>query len=287
MKLLFLILLLLASISFGQSSMLSLMDDAGYDSDAKLYFDAMTTPLSAETKSKINTFVKMLKDSLQITSLSQKFDVMYLLANETAEAGLKNLVKRSNDATAVNSPTFTQWEGFQGNGSSYINTNYNPATQGIIYGQNNAHVSIYCRSDLDGLGMDWGSREADDNPRSEISLSYSGTTLYGTINSTGIGGRFIVANTNSQGFYISNRSGTNSGKLYKNGVAFSTLTQASATPNYNYYISAINIEGTAGNYQNRQYAFWTAGSSLSDTEARKLTNCVEWYMDSNGKGIIP
>jgi hypothetical protein len=47
--------------------------------------------------------------------------------------------KRLTQYTAVNSPTFTTNQGFQGNGtSSYIDTNFNPSTSGVNYIQNNA-----------------------------------------------------------------------------------------------------------------------------------------------------
>jgi hypothetical protein len=46
---------------------------------------------------------------------------------------------RLTQYTAVNSPTFTTNVGFEGNGtSSYVDTNYNPATSGVNYTQNNA-----------------------------------------------------------------------------------------------------------------------------------------------------
>jgi hypothetical protein len=47
--------------------------------------------------------------------------------------------KRVTDYTAVNSPTFTTNEGFEGNGTSaYIDTNYNPSTSGVNYTLNDA-----------------------------------------------------------------------------------------------------------------------------------------------------
>ena len=97
----------------------------------------------------------MVKDSLQISSLSSKFDGMYLLANETSEAGLKNLVKRQHDATAVNSPTFTQWEGFTGNENTYahISTNYYPRTQAVSYALNSGSFGIYFRTNMLGSGI--------------------------------------------------------------------------------------------------------------------------------------
>ena len=46
---------------------------------------------------------------------------------------------RLSQYTAVNSPTFTTNGGFNGNGtSSYIDTNFNPATSGVNYTQNDA-----------------------------------------------------------------------------------------------------------------------------------------------------
>ena len=51
----------------------------------------LTTPLSSGQIDKLNTFVAALKSGLSISALSDAFDVMYVLANETAEAGLKTL----------------------------------------------------------------------------------------------------------------------------------------------------------------------------------------------------
>src|SRR5690606_25638804 len=70
-----------------------------YEFEAERYFASLETPLSNSAKTKINNFVAMLKDSLEIDSLAEKFDVMYLFANETPDAGLHNLVKRMHDAT--------------------------------------------------------------------------------------------------------------------------------------------------------------------------------------------
>ena len=51
---------------------------------------------------------------------------------------------RLSQYTAVNSPTFTTDEGFQGDGtSSYVDTNYNPATSGVNYTLNDASISVW------------------------------------------------------------------------------------------------------------------------------------------------
>jgi hypothetical protein len=54
---------------------------------------------------------------------------------------------RLTQYTAVNSPTFTTNVGFSGNGTSaYIDTNYNPNTQGVNYTLNNASRIMHLKS---------------------------------------------------------------------------------------------------------------------------------------------
>lgn len=70
--------------------------------------------------------------------------------------------KRLTTYTAVNSPTFTSNGGFAGNGtSSYIDTNFNPATQGVNYLQNNASRYAWANA-INGTqgfdGIDIGGR---------------------------------------------------------------------------------------------------------------------------------
>ena len=67
--------------------------------------------------------------------------------------------KRLTQYTAVNSPTFTANEGFMGNGtSSYIDTNFNPSTQGVNYTLNNASRYAYVFSGSAGQRFEGGRR---------------------------------------------------------------------------------------------------------------------------------
>jgi hypothetical protein len=81
-------------------------------------------------------------DRLVKYDIWDKLDVLYVFAQDGDEDfGTINWINPSgaNSANLVNSPTFTSNEGFTGNGtSSYIDTNFNPATQGVQYTQNNA-----------------------------------------------------------------------------------------------------------------------------------------------------
>jgi hypothetical protein len=288
-----LLILLFASQVFAQSELLLLFDDGGYDADAKVYFDAMTTPLSNSQKARVNTFVKMLKDSLGISSLSSKFDVMYLLANETAEAGLRNLVKRSHDATAVNSPTFTQWEGFQGNGtSSYINTNYNARTQASAYTLNSASFGIYLRTNTVGSNYDvWGawSTSADGGNANRIQLSFPASSAVNTYSYALNADVDLYTATRSNGMFITSRTSSTNISFYINKSSVTSASRAvTKIPNQNVLLCALNEAFSNPNhFDANQVSFAFLGAVLTDTEVRKLTNCVEAYLDDLGKGVIP
>ena len=120
----------------------------GYDDhEAQTYFAALSTPLSLEQQTRVSNFVTKLKNILLTNDLSTRFDFFYLLGNETEESSRFNLIKRAHDITNVNSVLWTQWQGFTGDGSSsYLDTNYNPATQKVSFSLNQCAIGIYIRT---------------------------------------------------------------------------------------------------------------------------------------------
>lgn len=286
-----LLILLFTSISFGQSSSLLLMsgDDNPYNNQETLiYANSLTTALSDSQMTNIDNFITMLKDSLSITSLSQKFDAMYILANETAEAGLKNLVKRSHDATAVNSPTFTQWEGFAGNGSSsYLNTNYNVTTQRSAVSANNQSIGIYSRTDKVEDKNDMGViiNSLSDTSTSRIAIMYNATSGFVSL------GRSAAATVaNSLGLFVGSRTASTTLAIYQNGTLLSMGAQSGTgtgiSMNGNHYICAINrVGGAIWNFSTRQYSFSFIGAGLTATEVRQVYNCIQAYMTGIGKQV--
>lgn len=261
-----------------------------YDADAKTYFNAMITPLSADQKARVNTFVEMVKDTLNMTNLSDRWDVAYLFANETSEAGLKNLVKRSHDATIGSATvTFTADQGFAGNGSSgYINTNYNPnddhvKCNAVIDEIADFSMGIYSRTDGQQAGQSFGVN----NGAQILALRLRHTNNHAYIYAFGNTQMDAGASTNSSGFFVATSENFNKTALYRNGaVVTSNLVGVSTTyPDYNLFISAINAADTPGSYVNYQFSFFFLGDELTATEIRGLNNCIEYYMDSLGTGV--
>lgn len=112
-----------------------------FDADYQAILDKGTalgyTLPSASVQAKQNTLLASLKAS----GVWAKLDVFYVFAQDggSAFATLNWKNPNANQSTLVSSPTFVSNGGFQGNGtSSYIDTNFNPTTQGIQYTQNNA-----------------------------------------------------------------------------------------------------------------------------------------------------
>ena len=253
---------------------------SAYDSEAQAYFDALTTPLSNSIKTDINTFVLMLKDSLSTALLSTYFDRMWIFANETEESALQSLVNvGSTDATNVHSTAFEVDRGYTGDGADdYINTNYNPSTDKVVFAQNSASTGIYSRTDVNENTADLGQVDGGNT----FAIRYGNVFYYrlnqGLDNSS-------IANTNSQGLFTISRTASNIITAYQNSTPLDTSTQvSSAIRNGDILLlcGSIGIE-----LSNRQLAFCFIGKSLTATEVRKIFNCIEWYLDEIGAGVVP
>lgn len=250
-----------------------------FTDDSKIYFAAMSTPLSTEQQERIDTLVRRLYVDLSITNLSQAFDFFYLHANETPEAALRNLVKRSHDATNINSTTFTQWQGFTGNGSNmHLNTNYNPSTSATALLSNSGSMGVYVRSN--NL-TDGGSLMGNTGVTNRSEIIVRTTHVQGRLNnttshySTGMHGNDI------RGMWIEQQTGKL--YIYKNA----TLLQESSTSVTSGYTTAnIFILSTGSNYSFNQVSVAYIGKGLSATEVSNITNSIEWYMDDLGTGVI-
>jgi len=127
-----------------------------YDADYQAILDYATTqgytlPSEAQ-RLKQNTLLIALKDA----GVWSKLDTFANFATDGSSQFALIDWKRLVQYNASTGPTFTTNEGFMGNGtSSYINTNFNPATQGVNYLQNNASRYLYMymangTSSLDG-----------------------------------------------------------------------------------------------------------------------------------------
>lgn len=217
------------SISWGDSHELSwagLTDIVGfaYEDEYQAILDRGTalgyTLPSDSVKLKQNTLLASMKAS----GVWNKLDVFYVFAQDGSSAfatiNWKN--PNANQSTLVNSPTFVNNGGFTGNGtSSYIDTNFNPSTQGVNYTLNNASRYFFTHAisginAFDGVSANNNNRMMRQSVTSHRINSLA-LTLSAAFDYTS------VVNTKSI-----HRTSATSVTLY-NSTTGTTLTQASAT----------------------------------------------------------
>lgn len=115
-----------------------------YDTDYQAILDYATTQgytLPSETQ---RLKQNQLLINLKAAGVWNKLDTFANFATDGSTQFALIDWKRLVQYNASTGPTFTTNEGFMGNGtSSYIDTNFNPVTQGINYTQNNASRYLF------------------------------------------------------------------------------------------------------------------------------------------------
>ena len=174
--------------------------------------------------------------------------------------------KRLNLYTGVNSPTFTSNQGFAGNGtSSYIDTNFNPATSGIQYQLNNASRFVFMNL-ASGIAFDGTSSIVLNSIIRNNSINqYLNTSnaLSSLFNYTSIKGMKSIHRTSST-----------------NVELFNDVTQGSRTA-ISTSISSLNqfILRSGTSYNSHQISMYAMGSSLV-SENTAFVNAFNTYINS-------
>jgi len=247
-----------------------------YDADAQALFARMTTQPNATRKGIINDLILGLKADGNWTQL----DVLVILAAHTSQAALLDW-KNLQDGAEVLAPAFVADRGYTSDGAtSYINTQFNPSTDAVLFTQNDASCGIYSRTDSTILVMlaltDATSNGTLINPRN------SGNNFSRRLNSDTFK---VSANATSLGFFSINRTVNNLYDGLINGVSQGTQADISqALLNDNYYFLCWNKIGTGANaFSNKQGAMYFFGSG----SLNHLTfyNRIQTYMTAIGAQV--
>jgi len=287
MKKLILILALLISLNgFGQTVLTSgsTVLRSGttvlytWQAESSAIFAAMGTTPPYARKVLIDNLVKGLKDDGVWTLL----DFFYILAAHAENSSLLNWINPGTfDATNVSSTAFEVDRGYTGDGAAdYLNSNYNPNTDGINLSLNSASFGCYIRTNVAEDKYDIGVLDGGD---SYIISRWSNDIVYTRINDNN---SLNIANIDSRGFWISNRTGANIRNLYKNSISvISEVRGSTGVPNDDMYILAGNVGG-AVLFSTKQIAAAFAGGGMTQTNVDNMTDRLETFMDAIGAGVI-
>ncbi len=237
-------------------------------------YDAMGTKPSAAVAANQNTLV----ETLIAGGVWSLLDIFYLLAGNTENNSLLNwITPASFKGVAYNSPTFTAFEGFTGNGTStYINTVFTPSTDAVQFTRYDAMVGVYARTVTQNNGAIAGVKATGTGSF----LTYYSGKVSGFLNSTGGAGstQTLVA-----GIYSVIRYADDDIQLFQNTTQIDADTDATG----GVAASEMYILGNNdGGFTDAQLSFYWVGGSLTTAKLTILVDAIEVYMDSNSKGIL-
>lgn len=254
-----------------------------YDSEAQALFDRMTISPDNTRKSAIDNFFTGIKGDEGLSNISDAFDCIWFSAAHDQQASRLNWVKNAHNLTEVNVPSWTVDRGYtELNGTSYLDTNYNPNTQGINYTLNNCSFGTYLRvGTIEATSIGMGIMTAGFSG-SQIFQRYTGNIFYSRVNS---GDLASATSTSSAGSFSAARTISTQHTEYKNGVLVNTAASNSTSVlSLNFYLLATNLDGSASNFSsNNEIAFaYTANGTINKLN---LYNRVQTYLIALGAQV--
>jgi hypothetical protein len=208
--------------------------------------------------------------SLKAGGVWTKLDVLYIFANDGGSnfATLNWKSPSANQSTLINTPTFTVNEGFMGNGtSSYIDVNFNPATEGVNYTLNDASRYAYIFSGSAGQRFEGNS--LDNN---NMRLGNYTTHKINSGNVNPLNSAFTY--TTTKGMKSIHRTTLTDVSLYNALVGEDRLLTSINLPNANQFIFRAG-----GIYVNTEISMYAMGANLV-SENTAFVNAFDTYLNS-------
>ncbi len=170
--------------------------------------------------------------------------------------------------------------GAQPNGTTgYADTKLIPVN---VLTPSSGHLSIYSRTNIAENGYDIGVTSGSNYDNMIASrygnnkfLSNYGAMTYPTVD-----------NTDSRGFFITNRNSATNTTGYKNGINVINASQTGGVAGFNVFIGALknDILGIT-NFSSKEQAFASIGDGLTDTEAANFYTAVQTFQTTLGRQV--
>ena len=252
-----------------------------YNADAVVYFDTLESKsltLDATHKTAYSNFFANLIDTLGMTNIYDRIDMLLLLGNQDTLAALTNAVYPTEVATRKIGMTFVVDTGFTSGNNLYINTLYNTSTDGIALTLDDASVTVYNWTNAtETTAYDFGSNDETNR----IVMAIANTTYYDGKTGWGVFTASIDYTDSilykADGTFTMTRRADDDSELYHEGASKQTKTTASSTlVNLNVWLGEPRLpvlESAAGT--TRQYFLFMIHDGVTDNEALYIYNCIE------------
>jgi len=225
-----------------------------WSAEAQQFFDRAT--LTDPDKEIWAAFI----DGLISDGIWSKFDVLLVLAGETAAIAETNIKAAGLTISKFNTPTFTSYRGYAGNGSNqHLQLSW-AASDGVQYAQNNAHWSYYVRTSP-GAAV---SRAGGVDASTEFAPDFFGSTRIG-INAGADGWSSGGVST---GHFIAVRTASNATAGFRGAASLGTgsFDSASRSSLKIPLLAMYSGSETASQFWAGQLSLVTFGAALDGTE---------------------
>ena len=252
------------------------------DVDAQAFFDRVTAAGGTLTSTE-QTAVNNLVIDMKATGTWTGMKAIYPMVGSSAAACSQNLKSSSFTGSFSSGWTFAS-TGVTPNGSSaFMNTAFTPNGNLSV---NSQSYGYYSRSNTAaGAKREMGGYSPLLGGNEDVGLlaKYTGDLFYSII-----GGTIYpnVANTDSRGLFIINRTSATNVKGYKNNSLVINGTNPNVTIlNMPVYIGCRNTNTVPGEFTDRQCAFSFIGDALTDTQASDLYNSVQTFQTTLSRQV--
>lgn len=246
------------------------------DSDAVAFNNAAGITNSTQADA-INTLVSSLKSN----NLWTKFNAIYPFVGGSASSHKFNLINSADTDAAFRLSFVGGWthsaNGALPNGTNgYANTFLNP---NAILSLTSSHVSVYSRTLAVNVEVELGAFDGTNFTQ----LRSAANAVLGSTSSI----LNFTTTTDARGFWVATKRANNDREAYRNGTTQTTVTtnDAALYPNLNIFLAARNDSGTAAVYSNKQLAFASIGSGLTDAEVSTLNTIVTTFQTTLGRNV--
>jgi len=239
------------------------------DADALAFFGRVYAAGGALSYTEVSATETLVAD-MKSAGIWSAMRAVYPMVGASAAACAQNLKSASFTGSFSSGWTFAS-TGVTGNGtSSYFNTTLNALND---TGQNNVHLSQYCRTNNMSGKVDMGVLN--------LSINNYGGILYYNVNS---GSYPLINPTNSAGFFNITRNVSTTMKAFRNGSNLDTSLSTSITQsNATIYLGAWNNSPQYNS--DREYAFASIGDGLTDTQASNFYTAVQAFQTTLSRQV--
>ena len=243
------------------------------DADWLAYYNRVIAAGGSLTTTEQNA-TKTLVADLKANGLWTPMKAIYPMVGASAAACAQNLKSSSFTGTFTSGWTFAS-TGVTPNGTSaYMDTNLNISSN---LSQNSTHISIYSRTNIEGLLCDIGGGLS--LPALNIFPNFNGGAYFRANDAGG-----TAANINTLGLFMANRITSTESRNRINGVLKIVTTASTGLQNANLFLSKGE---TNQFYSSRQNSFASIGDGLTDTEASNFYTAVQAFQTTLNRQIAP